>query len=44
VGDKENMRVMKPNNKVSDRNQPPLTLDLSLSESAGSGSLHRSGI
>jgi len=27
--------------KVSDQSQPPLTLDLSLSEPAGSGSLHR---
>src|SRR5436190_23436592 len=27
--------------KVSDRSQPPLTFDLSLSESAGSDSLHR---
>ena len=30
-----------PNAKVSERSQPPMTFDLSLSESAGSGSLHR---
>jgi hypothetical protein len=30
-----------PNDEVSGRSQPQLTLDLSLSESAGSGSLHR---
>ncbi len=29
------------NTKVSDWRQPPLMVDLSLSESAGSGSLHR---
>ena len=29
------------NTEVSDGSQPPLTLDLSLSESAGSRSLHR---
>ena len=34
---------MMPNVKVSDRSQPPLTLDLSASESAGSDSLHRLG-
>ena len=32
-----------PNAKVSDRSQPPLMSDLSLSEPAGSGSLHRPG-
>ncbi len=31
------------NAKVSDRSQQPLTLNLSLSESAGTGSLHRLG-
>jgi hypothetical protein len=30
-----------PNAKVSDRGEPPLMFDLSLRESAGSGSLHR---
>ena len=30
-----------PNAKVSDGSQPPMTFDLSLSESAGSRSLHR---
>jgi hypothetical protein len=30
-----------PNIKVSDRSQPPLMVDLCLSESAGSDSLHR---
>jgi hypothetical protein len=30
-----------PNVKVSDGSQPPMTFDLSLSESAGSRSLHR---
>ncbi len=30
-----------PNGKVSDGSQPPMTFDLSLSESAGSRSLHR---
>src|SRR5436190_19974394 len=34
-------RAIWPNAKVSDRSQPPLTLDLSVSEPAGSGSLHR---
>jgi len=34
-------RGLKPNAKVSDGSQPPLMLDLSLSESAGSRSLHR---
>lgn len=34
-------RATSPNAKVSDGNQPPLTFDLSLSESAGSRSLHR---
>src|ERR1039458_442562 len=33
--------IVLPNNKVSDRSQPPLMLDLSLCESAGPGSLHR---
>ena len=31
----------KHNEKVSDRSQPPMTLNLSLSESAGSRSLRR---
>ena len=31
------------NAKVNERSQPPLTFDLSLSEPAGSGSLHRFG-
>ena len=30
-----------PNAKVSDGSQPPVTFDLSLSETAGSRSLHR---
>ena len=34
-------RFVPPNGKVSDGSQPPLTLDLSLSESAGSRSLDR---
>jgi hypothetical protein len=33
--------LMKSNQKVSDRNQPPPMLNLSLTEPAGSGSLHR---
>lgn len=33
--------VKRPNAKVSDRSQPPVTLNLSLSEPAGSGSLDR---
>ncbi|HXJ59650.1 MAG TPA: hypothetical protein VNU68_23655, partial [Verrucomicrobiae bacterium] len=33
--------VSSPNVKVSDESQPPVTLDLSLSETAGSRSLHR---
>jgi hypothetical protein len=32
---------MSPNAKVSDGSHPPMTFDLSLSESAGSRSLHR---
>jgi len=34
-------RFVSPNAKVSDGSQPPMTLDLSLSETAGSRSLHR---
>jgi hypothetical protein len=30
-----------PNEKVSDRSQPPMTFDLSLTEPAGSGWLNR---
>jgi hypothetical protein len=33
--------IFMPNAKVSDGSQPPMTFDLSLSESAGSRSLHR---
>src|SRR3989442_15398499 len=32
--------MLQPNDEVSDRSQPPLTFNLSLSEPAGSGSLH----
>jgi hypothetical protein len=32
---------MPSNDQVSDGSQPPVTFDLSLSESAGSRSLHR---
>jgi hypothetical protein len=34
-------RTHRLNNKVSDRSQPPMTVDSSLSESAGSRSLAR---
>jgi len=34
-------RIITSNEKVSDGSQPPVTFDLSLSESAGSRSLHR---
>jgi len=33
--------ILPPNAKVSDGSQPPMTFDLSLSESADSRSLHR---
>jgi hypothetical protein len=36
-----NLKVSPPNAKVSDGSQPPMTFDLSLSESAGSRSLDR---
>jgi hypothetical protein len=35
------IRAVLPNGKVSDGSQPPMTFDLSLSESAGSRSLDR---
>ena len=38
---KDSFIALSPNVKVSDGSQPPLTCDLSLSESAGSRSLHR---